>query len=108
MIKHLANGETILHSEGHQEVFTKLHGEEKREEGDSGDQEEERGIKRVETNLAAISSLSVLHSLDYPERFIELSREEKWDGGDRGDLAGGGEGRVKKGESNQDSKHTPK
>ena len=40
MIKHLANGETILRSEGHQEVFTELHGEEKREEGDRGDKEE--------------------------------------------------------------------
>ena len=30
----------ILHSEGHPERFTELHGEEKREEGDRGDQEE--------------------------------------------------------------------
>ena len=29
----------ILHSEGHPERFTELHGEEKREEGDRGDQE---------------------------------------------------------------------
>ena len=29
----------ILHSEGHLERFTELHGEEKREEGDRGDQE---------------------------------------------------------------------
>ena len=40
MIKHLANGETILHSEGHPEKFTELHGEQRREEGDRGDQEE--------------------------------------------------------------------
>ena len=34
------NGEKILHSEGHPERFAELHGEEKREEGDKGDQEE--------------------------------------------------------------------
>ena len=33
----------ILHSEGHPERFTELHGEEKREEGDRGDEEEKRG-----------------------------------------------------------------
>ena len=36
-------GERILHSKGHPERFTELHGEEEREEGDSGDQEEKRG-----------------------------------------------------------------
>ena len=35
--------EKLLHSEGHLERFTELHGEEKREEGDSGDQDEKRG-----------------------------------------------------------------
>ena len=44
------------------------------------------GVKRGETNLAIISSLSVLHSPELPERFTELSREEKGYGGDRGDL----------------------
>ena len=29
------------------------HGEEKREEGDKGDQEEKRGVKRRETDLAS-------------------------------------------------------
>ena len=33
------NGEKILHSGGHPERFTELHGEEKREEGDRGDKE---------------------------------------------------------------------
>ena len=32
--------------------FTELHGEEKREEGDRGDQEEKRGNQSRETNLA--------------------------------------------------------
>ena len=46
------NGEKILHNEGHPEKFTVLHGEEKREQGDRGDQEEKRTVKKGETNLA--------------------------------------------------------
>jgi len=34
-----------LHSEGHPERFTELHGEEKMEEGDRCDQEEKRGCQ---------------------------------------------------------------
>ena len=34
-------------------MFTELHGEEKREEGDRGGQEDKRGIKRRETDLAS-------------------------------------------------------
>ena len=37
----------IFHSEGHPERFTELHGEEKREEGDRGDQEK-RGESKGE------------------------------------------------------------
>ena len=40
------NCEKILHSEGHPERFTELYGEEKREEGDRGDQDEMRGKKK--------------------------------------------------------------
>ena len=36
----------FVHSEGHPERFTELHGEEKREEGDRGDQEEKRGNQK--------------------------------------------------------------
>ena len=36
----------FFHSEGHPEWFTELHGEEKREEGDRGDQEEKRGNQK--------------------------------------------------------------
>ena len=36
----------FFHSEGHPERYTELHGEEKREEGDRGDQEEKRGNQR--------------------------------------------------------------
>ena len=42
----LVNDEKILHSEGHPERFTELHGEKKREEGDRGDQEEKRGNQK--------------------------------------------------------------
>ena len=43
----------FLHSEGHLERYTELHGEEKRAEGDRVDQEEKRGIKRGESKLAS-------------------------------------------------------
>ena len=46
MIKHLGNCEKILPNEGHLERFTELHGEEKREEGYRGDQEEKRGSQK--------------------------------------------------------------
>ena len=38
----MGNGEKIPHSEGYPEGFAELHEEEKREEGDRGDQEEKR------------------------------------------------------------------
>ena len=41
-----------LHSLDPSEMFTELHREEKREEGDRGGQEEKRGIKRGESKLA--------------------------------------------------------
>ena len=39
-------GVKILHSEGFPELHGELHGEEKREEGDRGDQEEKRGNQK--------------------------------------------------------------
>ena len=38
----------MFHSEGHPETFTELHGEEKREEGDRGDQERRTGSQKEE------------------------------------------------------------
>ena len=59
----------------------KLHREEKREEGDRGDQEEKRGSQKGERAIKpAISSLSVLHSPEHTTRFTELSTEEKGEG----------------------------
>ena len=37
----------------HSERFMEFHREEKREEGDRGDQEERMGVKRRETNLSS-------------------------------------------------------
>ena len=36
----------FVHSEGHPERFTELHGEEKRGEGDRNDQEKKRGNQK--------------------------------------------------------------
>ena len=60
-----------------------FHGEEKRQEGDRGDQEEERRNQKGESRLPVINSLCALHSLDPSEMFTELRREEKREEGDR-------------------------
>ena len=36
----------VLHSEVHPERFTELHGKEKKEEGDRGDQDEKKGTQK--------------------------------------------------------------
>ena len=64
-------------------MFMELYREEKREEGDRGDEvgnQKEREIQPV------ISSLSALHNLEHTKRFTELGREKKGEGGDRGHL----------------------
>ena len=49
-------------------MFTELHREEKREEGDRGGQEDKRGESKGERQIqSVISSLSVFHSPEYPE-----------------------------------------
>ena len=65
-------------------MFTELHKEEKREEGEVT-RRRRGGIKRREREPVIIS-LSVLHSQEYPKRFTEFAREEKGEGGVRGDL----------------------
>ena len=68
-------------------MFTELHREEKREEGDRGDQQKKRGESKGERQIQpVISSLSVLHSQEHTKIFTELGREEKGEGGDRGNL----------------------
>ena len=49
----MVNDEKFLHSEGYPERFTVQHGEEKREEGDKGDQDETRWTQRGESKLAS-------------------------------------------------------
>ena len=44
--------EKILHSEGHPERFTELHGEETTEEGVRGKQEEKRGNQKEKEQLS--------------------------------------------------------
>ena len=68
-------------------MFTVLHREEKREEGDRGGQEDKKRESKGEGQIQpVISSLNVLHSLEHTKRFTELGREEKGEGGDRGNL----------------------
>jgi len=68
-------------------MFTELYREEKREEGDRGGQEDNRGKSKGERQIQpVISSLSALHSPEHTKRFTELGRKEKGEGGDRGDL----------------------
>ena len=63
----------------HPERFTELH--RAKDKGDRGDQEEKRGVKREEGNLA-----SNQFTKRSPERVTELSREEKEEKEDRRDL----------------------
>ena len=67
-------------------MFTELYREEKRKEGDRGDQEDKGGNqKEKERKVQPVSSsLSVLHRLEHAKKFTELGREEKAEGGDRG------------------------
>ena len=67
-------------------MFTELHREEKREEGERGGRRIKGGIKRERQIQKVISSLSVLYSPEHTKRFTELGREEKGEGGNRGDL----------------------
>ena len=88
-------------------MFMVLHREEKREEGDRGDQEDKRGESKGERQLQpVISSLSVLHSPEHTKSFTELSREEK--GREETEVTWGRKRRVKRGERNQASNHTSK
>ena len=83
-------------------MFTELHREEKRGEGDRGSQEDKGGNqKEKERKVQPVSSsLSVLHHLEHAKKFTELGREEKAEGGDKGESKGG--------ESSQASNLTPK
>ena len=87
-------------------MYTELHGEEKREEGDRDDQEEKTGNQKEREIQPVISSLGVLHSPEHTKRFTDLGREEKGEGGHR--PPGGEKEESKGGESSQASDLTPK
>ena len=78
----------FLHSEGHMERYTELHGEEKRENGDRGDQEEKRGNQKGGEKLASnhfpmcspqSGPLRDVHRIT--QRREEGGRRERWPGG---------------------------
>ena len=78
----------VLHSEGHLERYTELHGEEKREEGERGDQEEQRGNQRGESTLGGNHSptcspqsgpLRDVHG--FTQRREDGGRRQWWPGG---------------------------
>ena len=88
--------------------MTKLHGEEKREDGDRGDQEEKRGIKRGESELASnhfTMCSPQFGSLRDVQSYTEKRREE---GGRRQKCPGGIKGRIKKRETDSASIKHPK
>ena len=58
-------------------MFTELHKEDKREEGDRGGQEDKGGNQKEREIQPVISSLSVLHSPEHTKKLTELGREEK-------------------------------
>ena len=66
-------------------MFTELYREEKREEGDRGDQEDKWGNQKerapVSNQFPKCSPLSGTH-----KEIHRVGREEKGEGGDRGDL----------------------
>ena len=69
-----------------------------------GENKESKGERQIQP---IISSLSVLHSPEHPKKFTELGREEKR-GKEEIEVTWERKRRVKRGESNQASNHTPK
>ena len=87
----MSNSEKIFHNEGHPERFKELHGEEKRDEGDRGDQEEKRGNQRGESKLGSnqfpmcspqYGPLRDVHGIT--QRREEGGRRQRWPGGEKG------------------------
>ena len=63
-------------------MLMELYREEKKEEGDRGDQKDKGGESKGERQIQpVISSLSVLHRPKHTKRFTKLSKEEKEGGG---------------------------
>ena len=96
----------ILHSEGHPERFTELHGEEKREEGDRGDPDEMRwNQKRREQ--ASQYSLHVCSTVWTTQR-CSWSYIEKRKGRKETEVARRIKGGIKRRETDPASSQLPK
>ena len=75
-----------LHSLDPSEMFTELHREGKREEGDRGGQEDKGGLKRRETDPASNQFPKCSPQPRKHKEIYELGREDKGGEGERGDL----------------------
>ena len=67
-------------------MFTELHREEKRKEGDRGVQENKGGTERRETDPASNQFPKCSPPSGTHKEIHRVGREEKGEGGDRGDL----------------------
>ena len=65
------NDEKILHSGGHPERFTELHGEENWEEGDRGDQGEKRGNQKGREQSSQLAIPYVLSTVWNTQRGLQ-------------------------------------
>ena len=85
----------MLHSEGHPERFTELQGEEKREEGDRGDQVDKRGNQKGIEQASQGSLPYVLSTFWTPQRCSQ-SYTEKRRGRKQTEVARRGKGGIKR------------
>ena len=97
----------FLHSEGHPERYTELHGEEKREEGDRGDQEEKRGNQKGREQASQISLPYVLSTVWTAPR-CSRSYTEKRRGRKEKEVARRIKGGIKRRETDPASNQFPK
>ena len=67
----------FLHGEGHPERFTELQGEEKREEGDRGDQVDKRGNQKGIEQASQGSLPYVLSTFWTPQRCSQSYTEKR-------------------------------
>ena len=96
----------FLHSEGHLERFTELLGEEKREEGDKGDQEK-RGNQKGREQASQCSLPYVLSTVWTPQR-CSRSCTEKRRGRKETEVARRIKGGIKRRETDPASNQFPK
>ena len=88
-------------------MFMELYREEKREEGDRGGQEDNRGKSKGERQIQpVISSLSALHRQEHTQ--IHRVGQRREGGGRRQRRPGGEKGESKGGDSSQASNLAPK